>query len=187
MSLTTISFKEKFPAIAEHCGPQGLEDLIIALETRNVQAGQTVTTDGEYCDSLFLVSEGKLESQITSDNETIRLGSLKNSDSFGEVNILDPGPSTSTVIATEDSTLLVLTHDAFIKLDQAHPVMTGNILRMLSSILIDRCRIADKLLFSKQTNVDDIAGDKSKHSNVVEWGRDILQKLHGHKEYNNEF
>ena len=65
--------------------------------------------------------------------------------------------------------------------------MTGNILRMLSSILIDRCRIADKLLFSKRTNIDDIAGDESKRSNVIEWGRDILQKLHGHKEYNNEF
>jgi len=181
MDMTPVSFKQQFPAIAEHCGPAGLNDLLSTLQPLNVQSGQTVTEDGEYCDSLYLVGEGKLVSQITSDTETIRLGSLKKGDIFGEVNILDPGPSTSTVIATEDSMLHVLSHDAFQRLEKPHPVMTGNILRMMCSIMVDRCRIADKLLFSKYTYAEGIKDSKStQHAGIIEWGRDILQKLHGH-------
>ena len=56
MAMTPASFKDEFPAIAEHCGPGGLDDLLAALQIRNIQVGQAVTTDGEYCDSLFLVA-----------------------------------------------------------------------------------------------------------------------------------
>ena len=182
MSMTSTLFKDQFPAIAENCGPKGLEDLVLALQIRNVQAGEAVITEGEDCDSLFLVKEGELVSKIASGGEDIRVGSLKNGDYFGEVNILDPGPSTSTVIASKDSTLLVLTHDAFKKLDMAHPVMTGNILRMLSLILIERCRIADEILFGDRSGAEDPDTDSSEHSNMIKWGRDILQKLHGHEE-----
>ena len=183
MNMTAEAFREQFPAIAEHCGPGGLEDLLTTMETRNVHAGEAVTTDGEYCDSLFLVTEGKLVSQITSEKETIRLGTHEKGACFGEVNILDPGPSTSTVIATDDCTLLVLTHDAFRKLDRPHPQMTGNILRMLSSTLIERCRVADKLLFSKYAFIEGFEdSDSGKRPGLIDWGRDLLQKLHGHKE-----
>lgn len=181
MELTPDSFTEQFPAIAEHCGPAGMNDLLAAVETRNIHSGQAVMTDGEYCDSLYLVAKGKLVSQITSATESIRLGSIKKGDIFGEVNILDPGPSTSTVIATEDSTLLVLSHNVFRKLDKPHPVMTGNILRMMCSIMVDRCRVADKLLFSKYAYIEGVTDSEfSRHPRLLEWGRDILQKLHGH-------
>lgn len=183
MNMTPAAFREQFPGIARHCDPGGLEDLLAAMETRNVHAGDAVTTDGEYCDSLFLVIDGKLVSQITSEKETIRLGTHKKGDCFGEVNILDPGPSTNSVIATGDCTLLVLTHDAFRKLDRLHPQMTGNILRMLSSTMIERCRVADKLLFSKYAYIEGIKdNDPRKHHGIIDWGRDLLQKLHGHKE-----
>ena len=181
MELSHDSFTEQFPAIAELCGPAGMNDLLAALQTRNIPIGQAVTTDGEHSDSLYLVAEGKLVSQITSDAETIRLGSFKKGDIFGEVNILEPGPSTNTVIATEDSTLLVLSHNAFHRLEKPHPVMTGNILRMMCSIMVDRCRVADKLLFSKYTHIEGSKESKPKSQpGLVEWGRDILQKLHGH-------
>ena len=183
MSMTAASFSTQFPGIAEHCGPKGLDDLLLALQTRNVKTGEEVTTEGGDCDSLFLVSSGKLVSQITSDKEALRLGSLNPGDHFGEVNILDPGSSTTTVLATEDSVLLVLTHADFRNLDKAHPVMTGNILRMLSELLIERCRVADQLLFSKYSHVEGMSGGTSgKYPNLTEWGLDILQKLHGHKE-----
>ncbi|MEA1888297.1 MAG: cyclic nucleotide-binding domain-containing protein [Pseudomonadota bacterium] len=183
MSMTSAVFKEQFPVIASHCGPAGLEDLLTSIETRNVHAGETITTDGEHCDSLFLVTEGKLVSQISSEKEAIRLGMHKKGDCFGEVNILDPGPSTSTVIAIEDSTLLVLTHDAFLKLDKPHPQMTGNILRMLSETMVERCRLADKLLFSKYSYIEGAKENNDrKHPGLIEWGRNLLQKMHGHKE-----
>lgn len=183
MSMTTASFSAQFPDISEHCGPKGLDDLLLALQTRDVKAGEEVTTEGKSCDSLFLVSSGKLATLITTDKETLRLGTLEPGDHFGEVNILDPGPSTTSVLATEDSVLLVLTHADFRNLDKAHPVMTGNIMRMLSELLIDRCRVADQLLFSKYSHVEGISsGASSKFTNLTEWGLDILQKLHGHKE-----
>jgi CRP/FNR family cyclic AMP-dependent transcriptional regulator len=183
MSMTTASFSAQFPGIAKHCGPKGLDDLLLALQTRNIKAGEEITTEGLDCDSLFLVTNGKLVTQITTDKETLRLGSLEPGDHFGEVNILDPGLSTTTVLATEDSVLLVLKHTDFRNLDKAHPVMTGNIMRMLSELLIERCRVADQLLFSKYSHVDSLSGGASgKYLNLTEWGLDILQKLHGHKE-----
>ena len=54
MSLTTISFKEQFPAIAEHCGPQGLEDLIMALETRQFDLAHSRTAT-HLVRSIFLI------------------------------------------------------------------------------------------------------------------------------------
>jgi CRP-like cAMP-binding protein len=183
MSMTAASFSTQFPGIAEHCGPKGLDDLLLALQTRDVKAGEEVTTEGKECNSLFLVTSGKLATLITTDKETLRLGTLEPGDHFGEVNILDPGPSTTSVLATEDSVLLVLTHADFRNLDRAHPVMTGNILRMLSELLIERCRAADQLLFSKYSHVAGISGGAaSKFPNLTDWGHDILQKLHGHKE-----
>lgn len=183
MSMTAASFSTQFPDIAEHCGPKGLDDLLLALQTRNVKAGEEVTSEGKECDSLFLVANGKLTTQVTTDKETIRLGSLEPGDHFGEVNILDPGPSTTTVLATEESILLVLTHTDFRNLDKAHPIMTGNIMRMMSELLIERCRVADQLLFSKYSHVEGLSGSTSgKYPNLTEWGLDILQKLHGHKE-----
>ncbi|MFW2439767.1 MAG: cyclic nucleotide-binding domain-containing protein [Arenicellales bacterium] len=183
MSMTPAEFREQFPAIAEHCGPGGLEDLLAVIETQTVHAGDIVTTDGEYCDSLFLVTEGKFVSQITSEKETIRLGIHEKGSCFGEVNILDPGPSTSTVIATDEGALLVLTHDAFRKLERPHPQMTGNILRMLSSTMIERCRVADKLLFSQYAYIEGCKdSDSRERPGLIDWGRGLLQKLHGHKE-----
>jgi len=183
MSMTAASFSTQFPDIAEHCGPKGLDDLLLVLQTSNVKEGKEVTTEGKGCDSLFLVRSGKLATLITTDKESLRLGTLEPGDHFGEVNILDPGPSTTSVLATEDSALLALTHADFRNLDKAHPVMTGNIMRMLSELLIERCRVADQLLFSKYSHVEGISGGtSSKYPNLTEWGLNILQKLHGHKE-----
>ena len=182
MSMTAELFKEKFPAIAEHCDPGGLEALLGCLETRNVKSGEYVMTDGEDSDSLFLVSEGRFVSQIANDKEGIPLGTLTAGDVFGEVNLLDPGPATSSVVATQDSSLLVLNHTAFRKLDKTHPDMTGNILRMLSNILVERCRVADNLLFSKYEYINAAKSDASaEHPNLFKWGLGILQQLHGHK------
>ncbi len=183
MDMTAVEFKKLFPSIAEHCGPLGLEDLLDAIEIRNVHSGEMVTADGELCDSLFLVADGNLISQITNEKETIRLGTHTKGECFGEVNILDPGPSTNTVIATEDSTLLILSYDTFHTLDKPHPNMTGNILRMLSSILVERCRLADRLLFSKYSYIEGVRdNDSRKKYSLIDWGRELLQKLHGHKE-----
>ena len=183
MDITPEAFREQFPGIAEHCGPGELEDLLAAMEMRSFHTGDTVTIEGEYCDSLFLVVDGKLISQIASANEAIRLGTHEKGGCFGEVNILDPGPSTSSVIATNECTVIVLTHDAFHELDKKHPQMTGNILRMLSSTMIERCRVADKLLFSKYAFIEESTEVRpTKRHGLRDWGRGLLQKLHGHKE-----
>ena len=179
MSMTAASFSEQFPGIAEHCGPKGLNDLLQVLQNRTVKAGEELTTEGEDCSSLFLVRSGTLTEQIATDKKSLRLGTINPGDHFGAVNILEPGPSTTTVTAAADSELLVLSHDDFINLDKDHPVMTGNILRSLCEMVIQRCRAADQLLFSKYSHV---GSDTSKYTNLMDWGLDILQKLHGHKE-----
>jgi CRP-like cAMP-binding protein len=181
MSMTAEQFKKTFPMIARHCDSSGLEALLESLDTHTIKSGSYAMTDGKDSDCLFLVCDGKLVSEIENEREGVPLGTLKAGDLFGEVNLLDPGPATSSVLATQDSTLLSLSHEAFLKLDKQHPEMTGNILRMLSDTLVERCRVADRLLFSKYEYIESPEKKAPDHPNLFKWGLGILQQLHGHK------
>jgi CRP-like cAMP-binding protein len=154
MAISAGVFRERFPKLAQHCNDEELNALLKALIVEEIPAGQVVLKENEYCDTLYLVMEGLLNAQITSDGNVILFSTIEQGGSFCEVSLLDPGEATSTVIAVEKCTLLSLTHDTFHKLDKQYPEMTGNILRMLSLMLVERCRAADKVLFSRYDKND---------------------------------
>lgn len=79
------------------------------LETRGVQAGETIVREGDEADSFYLVRSGKLEVR----RGTKRLAVLQGGDSFGEVAILTGGRRNATVRALEDTQLLCLSRSDF--------------------------------------------------------------------------
>jgi CRP-like cAMP-binding protein len=66
---------------------------------------------------------------------------LNRGKTFGELSLLDGGPRSSTAIAREDCTLLVLDEDALDDLQDAQPGLAARILRVLARLLSQRLRM----------------------------------------------
>jgi hypothetical protein len=71
----------------------------------------------------------------------------------------------------------MLSQDAFRELEKQDLKMTGNLLRMLSDELIELCRNADRILFTRFSGVsDEPAYDKD--SGLKAWAIRVYKKLH---------
>lgn len=74
---------------------------------------------------------------------------LNRGKTFGELSLLDGGPRSSTAIATENSTLLILDEDAFDDLEDAQPALAARILRVLARLLSQRLRMTSGRLVDR--------------------------------------
>lgn len=66
---------------------------------------------------------------------------LNRGKTFGELSLLDGGPRSSTAVAVEESTLVILDEDSFSELEDAHPALAARILRVLAKLLSQRLRM----------------------------------------------
>jgi len=105
---------------------QGLKQRQIAnlagsMVPRQYAAGETIVTQGKEGIGLFVLVSGRAEVQRTgADGSTTILNVFGPTDFFGELALLDGGPHTASVIATEETECLVLAHWEFmakLKLD----------------------------------------------------------------------
>jgi hypothetical protein len=93
-----------------------LTQLAGRLEPLEVAAGTEVVRQGEPGDRFYLIDRGALEARV--DGEVRRR--LTGGDFFGEIALLRETPRTATVVALEDSHLLVLERDDFIAAVTGH-------------------------------------------------------------------
>jgi eukaryotic-like serine/threonine-protein kinase len=72
-------------------------------------AGSVIVREGEAGDAAYIIVSGRCEIQkeLPSGNESLQ--SIGPGDVFGEMAILSEGPRTATVVAVEDTTVLVVT------------------------------------------------------------------------------
>jgi CRP-like cAMP-binding protein len=105
-------------------------------------ANVSIFSEGDRQHFLVIIAEGKIEILKEDSNgakhSVIMLGRGK---TFGELSLLDGAPRSSTAIAREDSTLLILDEDAFTDLEDAQPALAAKILRVLARFLSQRLRM----------------------------------------------
>ncbi|RKP46761.1 PrsW family intramembrane metalloprotease [Cohnella endophytica] len=77
---------------------------------RKVAKGEEIIAEGSLVDQFFMVSKGRLELREEKKRKTV----LRDGDFFGERELLTDLPSTSTLIASEDSELLVMGKSEFL-------------------------------------------------------------------------
>jgi CRP-like cAMP-binding protein len=91
-----------------------------------VEAGTTLTTEGENAYELFVIESG--EADVRRGGESIR--SLHAGDAFGEIGLLATGTRTATIVATTPMQLVAIFSREFKQLEAGMPQI-GEHLRAL--------------------------------------------------------
>jgi CRP-like cAMP-binding protein len=100
---------------------------------RNYKAGDVIVTQGKGGEGMFTIISGGAEAVLeTVDGEKTVVNTFGPANFFGEVAMLDDGPRTASVIATEDTECLVLTRSDFISVMQNDAEMATEIAMALA-------------------------------------------------------
>ncbi len=92
-----------------------LNKLATRFVTRNFGVGEHIVTQGRGGAGLFIIVEGSAEAVVeTGSGEKIQVNTFGETDFFGEIALLDDGPRTASVIATEATKCLVLSREDFV-------------------------------------------------------------------------
>jgi CRP/FNR family cyclic AMP-dependent transcriptional regulator len=84
---------------------------------RSYEAGKNIVTQGRGGEGMFVIISGRAEAVVEStDGTKTTVNEFGPRDFFGEVAMLDDGPRTASVMATQDTECLALTRSDFIAL-----------------------------------------------------------------------
>jgi MFS family permease len=121
----------------EAANRQTLESLVGAAHEEHVTAGTVVIREGDEPDDLYVVVSGRLEVHSAGEirGEAQRLGELGAGDYFGEIGLLERIPRTATVTALEDSTLLRISGEEFLRAANEGPGVSGTVRAALTGRL----------------------------------------------------
>ena len=100
---------------------------------RSYKAGQSIVTQGKGGEGMFTIISGNAEALVeTADGTKTVVNTFGPAKFFGEVAMLDDGPRTASVIATEDTECLILTRSDFISVMQNDAEMATEIAMALA-------------------------------------------------------
>jgi len=110
-----------------------LKYLATQFADRNYEAGQEIVTQGREGIGLFIVVSGHAEAvRERLDGTKLVVNQFGPGDFFGEMALLDDGPRTASVIATEPTECLVLVQWDFFALLREEPNAAITILQSLA-------------------------------------------------------
>ncbi len=140
--MQNVLFLKKVPMFSEMSLEQ-LEVISGILTEVQVFKGETVVKEGEIGDELYVVVEGQVS--VVKNHRTpheVALASLRETDYFGEMAVLDQEPRSATVVADADSRLLSLSAERLHDIILQKPEIAFQIFKVLSQ----RLRKTDKKL-----------------------------------------
>jgi CRP/FNR family cyclic AMP-dependent transcriptional regulator len=106
--------------------------LFATMRVQAVAPNQTIFWRGDSGESLYLVSKGQVAVTVpTDDGQHVTLDYLGPGGFFGEISLLDGGPRTATVRATELAELYVLRRDDFHAFLRQRPAAAIEILTVM--------------------------------------------------------
>lgn len=113
-----------------------LAALLSLARTTAVKSRQTVCGRGEPGDALYALIAGKLKVTAESgDGRELILAILDAGETFGEMSLLDGKPRCANVIAVQDSELLVIRREDFLRFLEQHPKVAIELLAILTQRL----------------------------------------------------
>jgi CRP/FNR family cyclic AMP-dependent transcriptional regulator len=102
--------------------------------------GATVFKEGQRHESLGIIVKGSIDILKESDGETQKVATLKSSQTFGEMALLDGEPRSATGIANVDSIIFFLTKDSLLDIASDHPKLGFQILWKVSKLISQHLR-----------------------------------------------
>ncbi|MCB0105926.1 MAG: cyclic nucleotide-binding domain-containing protein, partial [Caldilineaceae bacterium] len=110
-----------------HAPAEILMEIAGLLQEIAVPAGATIFTQGEAGDSMYIIAEGEVEA-LDGDQVFTRMGERQ---VFGEMALLDGGPRTATIRATQTTQLLRLDQEPFYELMDDRIEIARGVIRVL--------------------------------------------------------
>lgn len=136
-----LTFTLRFGPLSAGLERQELEALLQAAQRSEVAAGEVLITQGTATDRLYLVWEGEFQVWIRDGQTERQVGMVSAGDYLGEISLLDPGPTSATVLSDKGATVLAIEHDAMERFTRQHPAAGQALLRELSRVLAQRVRL----------------------------------------------
>jgi CRP-like cAMP-binding protein len=154
-------------------GVEAASVLIRHMKQHNAKAGDTLVAFGDESDLLFLVCTGQLEAHLPlPDGERLVVGVVTPGQWLGEVHVIDQGPASATVVATQPTLLFSLSQGALAEVETARPEVAARLLHKLTKDLAGRLRN------STSGVVERVAGDEYRLASAPE-KRTWLGRLFG--------
>ena len=111
--------------------------------TKSYKKGDVIVKEGESGKEMFIIQSGSVDVVREDGDKKIIFNTLERGDFFGEMALLEQAPRSATVIAREDTQLMVLNIGNFLTKIRRDPTFAFNIMQRMSK----RIRIlGDKLL-----------------------------------------
>jgi len=125
-----------------------LAEAVSAARERSVHAGETVVTEGEPCEGLFVVLEGRVRVvKISAEGREQVLLILGPGRTFNDVPVFDEGVNPSNVEALEDGSVAVIPGAVMQTLMKRHPAIAVAAVRILASRLRMMTLMVENLAF----------------------------------------
>jgi CRP-like cAMP-binding protein len=113
--------------------PEAAEALAGSLTYGDYSRGESVFTEGEQGDTLFIVLSGKVKiGRRAADGRENMLSVMGPSDMFGELSLFDPGPRTATATVVTEARLASLAHSSLRPWIKDRPEISEQLLRVLA-------------------------------------------------------
>jgi len=134
------------------------QELAADLDVVRFPAGQVLFNYGDPGDSLYVIRTGEVEVFFKDDTgQRIVLDTARAGDVFGELSLLDGGPRTASVVATQDLEALRVNRTNLDHFLQRHPAATLDLLTAMGRRLR---ATSEKLRHTASRNVNEEMEDK---------------------------
>lgn len=159
-----------------------LERLAPLFVEREYPKNRVIRFSHDPCDAFYVVLRGQVKVMLVAeDGREVVLSLVREGDFFGEMTLLDDEPYAASVIAAEDSTLLVLRRDDFRRSIRELPDMSFGLLRALCGRLLEADhkigglmlldvtgRVAHLLLEQEARHADGVISDLPTHQVIAQ-------------------
>lgn len=130
------------------CGPEVLAEVSSAVREHPVHAGEMLVAEGDSCEDLFFVVEGRVKVvKISAEGREQVLLILGPGRTFNDVPVFDGGVSPGTVEALEDGTIAVIPAERMRALLERHPVIATAAARVMAARLRTMTLMVQNLAF----------------------------------------
>ena len=102
-------------------------DFVLALETRDYEAGSLIVRQGQEGSEMFLIAEGAVDVIWESGRKTTKIASLSEGDFFGEASLLTGEPRNATVRTSVPTNCLIFTRAHLHQLSKSHSSVMASI------------------------------------------------------------
>jgi CRP-like cAMP-binding protein len=129
MDISVLKYIPLFSELAE-------EDLkeIVKLAVRQIyKKDNMILIEEEIGSTMFIILDGRVKiSRISEDGREVILSILSEGDFFGEMSILDGQNRSANVVTLEDSRIMIVRREDFLKMLRDYPQIAINLLKELA-------------------------------------------------------